>query len=175
MKFQINYFRLNNILGGWLRYFLWKCPQMYVSDLYWWLVNISWYRQPMLTQICVAIWRHSELNHRELDSLFYSSFGLATKKTSKLRVPGPLWWESEGPVLRKGYACHDVIVGTSWKIKVGRDLIIESWHWLYWDKRVYNSLKALVILKDHLEMPTQRSSSVKAFHKIHSMGLLPDT
>ena len=52
----------------WLRYLLWSCPNMNVTGLYWWSVNIGSGNglvpsgnkplpEPMLTQISVAIWR----------------------------------------------------------------------------------------------------------------------
>ena len=68
-------------------------------------------------------WRHNERhgvsNHQPLDCLFYALFKLTSKKTSKVRVTGPLWgkihrwpvnFPHKGPVTRKMFPFDDVIM-----------------------------------------------------------------
>ena len=64
MKFLMNHFQAN-VSHYWLRYLKWTCPQMNVTGLYWWYINIGSGNslvpsgnkplpEPMLTQIRVA-------------------------------------------------------------------------------------------------------------------------
>ena len=59
----------NHVSDWWSRHLLWNCPNMNVTGLQWWSVNIGSgnglvpsgnkpLHAPMLTQISVAIWRH---------------------------------------------------------------------------------------------------------------------
>ena len=68
MKFWICNFQMD-FSDWWLRHLLWNCPNMIVTGLHWWSVNIGSGNglvpsgnkplpEPMLTQISVAIWRH---------------------------------------------------------------------------------------------------------------------
>ena len=68
LKFQLSNFQAK-LSNSWLRYLLWYYPHVIVTAPHWWLVNIGSgnglvpsghkpLREPMLTQISVAIWRH---------------------------------------------------------------------------------------------------------------------
>ena len=68
MKFYIFNFQ-TDFSDWWLRHLLWNCPNMNVTGLHWWSVNIGSGNglvlsgnkplpEPMLTQICVTIWHH---------------------------------------------------------------------------------------------------------------------
>ena len=72
-KFKWNFRHLDkfqtDFSNWWLRHLLWNCPNMNVTGLHWWSVNIvsdnglvpsgnKPLSEPRLTQISVAIWRH---------------------------------------------------------------------------------------------------------------------
>ena len=61
----------------WLRHLLWNCPDMYVTGLHWWSVDIGSGNglmpsgnkslpEPMLTQISVTIWRYWDAIHKKV-------------------------------------------------------------------------------------------------------------
>ena len=59
-------------------------------------------------------WRHMSIMTSQINC-FNCSFGMTTKKISKLRIAGPFWRRSngdsphKGPVMWKAVPCHDVI------------------------------------------------------------------
>ena len=68
LNFSISYF-CNNVINLWMGCLIWNSPQVVVTRLYWWLVNIGSGNglvpsgnkplpEPMLSKITVAIWRH---------------------------------------------------------------------------------------------------------------------
>ena len=69
LKWNFRYHFQANSSNWRLRYLLWNCPQMTVTALHWWSLNIGSgnglvpsgnkpLSEPMLTQISAAIWRH---------------------------------------------------------------------------------------------------------------------